>query len=135
MPSPDLHSRLGDLASQFASDVLAALRSASLDELQAGNEMGNGRRARRGTTTAPRASAPKATKSGRLPRRSPEEIAKVLDHVVALVKKSKTGMRSEEIKKALNLDVREVPRLLREGIAKKKLTKKGEKRATIYSAR
>jgi len=41
-------------------------------------------------------------------------------------------MRSEEIRKALKLDVREVPRVLKEGVAKKKLRSKGQKRATTY---
>jgi len=34
MPSPTLPSRLNDLATSFADAVLAAIRSASLDELQ-----------------------------------------------------------------------------------------------------
>jgi len=43
-------------------------------------------------------------------------------------------MRSEEIRKALKLDVREVPRVLKEGLSKKKLKSRGQKRATRYSA-
>jgi hypothetical protein len=53
---------------------------------------------------------------------------------VALVKKSKTGLRSEEIRKALSLDVREVPRVLKSAIKAKNLKAKGRKRATTYSA-
>jgi hypothetical protein len=49
------------------------------------------------------------------------------------VKKSKTGLRSEEIRKALALDVREVPRVLKQGLSSKKLKAKGQKRATQYS--
>ncbi len=51
------------------------------------------------------------------------------------MKKSKTGLRSEEIKKALGLDVREVPRILKTAVKTKKLKAKGQKRATVYSAR
>jgi hypothetical protein len=128
---PTLQSRLNELAESFADAVLDAIRSASLDVLQAnGGIVGNGRRARPGKTTA----SPKKP-NGRLPRRSAADIAKVLDQVVAIVKKEKDGMRSEEIRKALNLDVREVPRVLKEGLAKKRLRSKGEKRATTYFAK
>ena len=51
-----------------------------------------------------------------------------------LVRKSTKGLRSEEIRKALKLDVREVPRVLKEGLAKKKLKSRGQKRATTYFA-
>ena len=54
--------------------------------------------------------------------------------IVALVKTKKAGLRSEEIRKALKLDVREVPRVLKEGLAKKALKSKGQKRATAYTA-
>ena len=76
----------------------------------------------------------KRGKGGRLARRSPADIARTLDAIVILVRKTKTGMRSEEIRKALKLDVREVPRVLKEGLAKKKLRSKGQKRATTYFA-
>ena len=65
-------------------------------------------------------------------RRSPADIARALDAVVILVRKSKGGMRSEEIRRALKLDVRELPRVVKEGLAKKKLKSKGQKRATTY---
>jgi hypothetical protein len=67
-------------------------------------------------------------------RRSAEEIAKAVDQVVALVKKSKTRLRSEEIRNALNLDVREAPRILNTGVATKKLKNRGQKRATTYTS-
>ncbi len=54
---------------------------------------------------------------------------------MALVKTSKNGMRSEEIRKALGLDVREVPRILKTAVASKKLRARGQKRATEYSVR
>jgi hypothetical protein len=52
--------------------------------------------------------------------------------VVILVRKNKEGLRSEQIRKALKLDVREVPRILKQGLATKKLKSKGQKRATVY---
>jgi hypothetical protein len=140
---PTLRSSLDALASSFASNVLAAIRGASLQELlaESGGAPRRGPGRPRGsstktTATAARASATtaKKTKGGRLARRSPADIARALDAVVILVRKSKAGLRSEEIRKALKLDVREVPRVLKEGLAKKKIEAKGQKRATTYSA-
>jgi hypothetical protein len=140
MPSTSLRSSLDSLANSFANAVLAAVRGASLDDLLAesgGAQRGPGRprgsSSTRTTPSAAGASAPARRPAGRLRRRTPEEIAKSLAQVVALVKKS-TGMRSEEIQKALRLDKREVPRILYEGLKGKKLKKKGQKRSTVYSA-
>jgi hypothetical protein len=72
----------------------------------------------------------RAARSGRLQRRSPEDIANALASVVALVKSKKNGLRAEEIRKALKMQSKEMPRVLKEGLAKKKLKSKGQKRAT-----
>jgi hypothetical protein len=135
MPSTNLRSALDSLAQSFASGVLAAIRGASVEDLLAGPSGGKPRPTWDGGTTAgtpgPRA---KTAKGGRLARRSAEDIGKAVDQVVALIKKSKTGLRSEEIKKALGLDRREVPRILKTALQAKKLKTKGHKRATTYSA-
>jgi len=131
MSSTSLRSALDALAHSFASGVLAAIREASIDDLLA--ESGGG--ARRGARPRGGGTGAKTTKSGRLARRSAKDIAKAVDQVVTLVKKSKTGMRSEEIKKALGLDVREVPRILKTAVQTKKLKAKGQKRATTYTAK
>jgi hypothetical protein len=135
-----LRSSLNDLAATFASSVLAAVRGASLDELVGKTDGG----ARRGPGRPPKAkAAPTAAtaptnsngrKSGRLKRRSPEDIAKALDQVVALVKKNKNGLRAEAIRANLGMASKEMPRVLKEGLAKKKLKAKGQKRATTYTA-
>ena len=57
-----------------------------------------------------------------------------LASVVALLKKSPDGLRSEAIRDALKLDRREVPRVLAEGLKGKVLRKRGAKRATVYRA-
>jgi hypothetical protein len=54
--------------------------------------------------------------------------------VLALVKKNKDGLRAEEIKANLPLESKELPRVLKEGIATKKLKTKRQKRATTYFA-
>jgi hypothetical protein len=133
---PTLRTTLDALASSFAANVLAAIRGASLQELLAESggaaRRGPGRPRGGGDVTGIR--PPKKGTSGRLARRSPAEIARALDAVVILVRKNKQGLRSEEIRKALDLDVREVPRVLKEGLAKKKLKSRGQKRATTYTA-
>jgi hypothetical protein len=130
-----LRSQLDSLASNFASAVVRAIQSASLEELL--TEVGGKRRP--GGSPAPVSSrttaAPRTRKPGRLPRRSVEDIKAALDKVHGLLKSSKGGMRAEQIRVALKLDAREMPRVLKEGLASKKLTSKGQKRATTYFAR
>ena len=138
---PNLRSPLNSLAASFASSVLGAIRSASIEDLL--GETGGGPRRGPGRPRAQVAGGggqpdplrtPRKGKGGRLARRSPADIAKTLGQIVSLVKGKKAGMRSEEIRKALKLDVREVPRVLKEGLSKKKLKSKGQKRATVYTA-
>ena len=140
---PDLRSEISALAASFADAVLAAIRGASLEELLAENggapRRGPGRprgRAMKATPTAPRPSAPRAKAAGgRLARRSPADIEKALGLVVSTLKATKgKGLRSEEIQKSLNLDKRELPRVLKTGLAKKVLRSKGQKRARQYFA-
>ena len=79
--------------------------------------------------------APAAPAGGRLPRRSAEEIEATLEKIVALLKKHKDGLRAEEIRKSLAMQAKEMPRILKEGLSTKKLTSKGQKRATTYFAK
>lgn len=133
--SSSLRSALNNLAEQFANGVLRAIRSANLEDLLAEGAGGGARRGpgrpRGGGSTA---GSPRARgKGGRLARRSPEQIAQVVAKVVSAIRGSKgKGLRAEQIRKQLGLDVREMPRVLREGVAQKKLKSKGHKRATTY---
>jgi hypothetical protein len=141
---PTLRSQLDALAATFVSQIVAAIQAASIHELQAG-EGGWGSSGRRASAArggggqpdplAVPVSAKKRGKNGRLPRRSAEDIQAALNKVVLLVKKQKAGMRAEEIRSALRMEAKEMPRILREGIAKKKLSVKGQKRATTYFAK
>lgn len=132
-----LRSQLNELAAHFADAIVNAIRSSSLEELLAqtagggGPRRGPGRPRALATATEPK---PRGRRSGRLPRRSAEEIAAELDRVVGLVKKSKAGLRAEEIRSALKMQSKEMPRILKEGLATKLLKSKGQKRATTYTA-
>jgi hypothetical protein len=137
---PDLRSELSALANGFADAVLAAIRSASLQELlaESGQVPRSGARARtaKGAPRAARSAAPRPkVAGGRLARRSPADIDKALGLVVRALKATRgKGMRSEEIQKSVGLDKRELPRVLRTGVSKKVLRSKGQKRATQYFA-
>jgi|HubBroStandDraft_6_1064221.scaffolds.fasta_scaffold1621307_1 hypothetical protein len=140
-----LKSRIDSLASLFVNEVVSAIHSASLEELL--GEVGSAMRGR-----APRANAvavaaapasvprqrerpaPRPRDTGRLARRSPEDIKHTLDRIHGLLRASKGGLRSEQIRAALKLDVREMPRVLKEGLAKKSLKSRGQKRSTTYFA-
>jgi hypothetical protein len=130
-----LQSRISELATSFVDSVLEAIRSSSLEELVGGRAMaqGDARRASAPKATAPRAA--RASSPGRLPRRSAEDIAKVLAIVVSLLSSRKNGLRAEQIRTELSLQSKELPRILKEGLARKKLRAVGQKRATTYFAR
>lgn len=136
----NLRSQLDALASSFATEIIAVIRSSSLHELVGtnGHQAANGRRSGvvlgGGGQPNPLSVAKKRSKPGRFPRRSAEEIAEMLGKIVLLVKTHKEGMRAEEIRSALGMQSKEMPRILKQGIATKKLTTKGQKRATTYFA-
>ena len=137
-----LKNRIASLAEEFSAGVLAAIRSASLEEILSEGSRGSAPRA--SASAAPAGSAgpakrgpgrPRGRKSGRLARRSPEQIAQVVESIVAALKKNKAGMRSEQLQKLLNLDKKEISGPLNEALEGKKITKKGQRRATTYFAR
>ena len=83
---------------------------------------------------APRKAATK-TKSGRLARRSPEQIKEAAAEVAGLLKSNKDGLRSEQIRTTLDMDVREVPRVLKQAMADGLIKiLSGQKRSTVYGA-
>jgi len=143
--SNTLRSNIAAAAAVFTSSVLEAIRGASLEELLAESGGGGGRR---GPGRPPRGLAAlvgagavagggrrgRGARTGRLKRRSPEDIAAALDRVVSLVKKHKAGLRAEQIREQLRMQSKEMPRILKEGLSKKKLKSKGQKRATTYTA-
>ncbi len=137
--SNDLHRTLESLASQFAHDVLLALRGASLEDIVAESRPGHAgaakkRPAAEAAAPARRARGAGRRKGGRLKRRSPDQLEKVLASVVTLLKQNPKGLRGEEIQKKLGLARKELARPVAHGLGKKALRKKGEKRATTYFA-
>jgi hypothetical protein len=141
----NIQSQIHVLARHFVDQVVEVLRGASLRDLVsheagASGPVANGRPARGAASVAPTAPSPMpaprgARSTGRLPRRSADEIQAALDKIVALLKKHKDGLRAEEIRSNLGMLAKEMPRILKEGLSTKKLTSKGQKRATTYFAK
>jgi hypothetical protein len=130
----NLRSRLADLASSFTDSVIDAIRGTSLEELL--TESG-ARPKTRSAEALPRATPKlaRSSSSGRLPRRSADDIATELDKIVGLVQKHKDGLRAEQIRTELGMQAKELPRVLKEGLSSKRLRSKGQKRATTYFAK
>jgi hypothetical protein len=126
--------KIKQLALTFASAVTEAaegeMRAKMTDALSALGG-GSGEVHHRQDKT-PKAKSKK--EGGRLARRSLEEIQAVVADVVKLVSKHKEGLNSQTIRTTLNLDVREVPRVLKEGVSSGLLKSHGQKRATMYFA-
>ena len=135
-----LHDTINSLAADFAHQLLAALRGASLDEIIAETSAGHPRRGpgRPRVRVAGGGGVPipfrGKHKAGRFTRRSPADIAKTVAKIVAVVKAHKKGINAEGIKAALKVDRRELPKPLAMALKTKKIHKKGRKRATMYFA-
>ncbi len=121
-----LRSKIEALAASFAHEVLNAMKSASFDEIAAlgGGRRGPGRPVGSGRRVG----------AGKRIRRSMNDIISTLDDVVKVVGAAKNGLRAEEIRDKLDLEAKQLPRVLKEGLSTKRLSKKGEKRATTYFA-
>jgi hypothetical protein len=128
-----LQSNIESLAFTFAASVLATLRAASVEELLditgarssggGGSGVGNGRQARAAVTSG-----------GRLRRRSSGDLGAMVSNIVSALAKHEAGLRSEELRAALGVERKELPRPLKEALATGVITKMGEKRGTVYFA-
>jgi hypothetical protein len=135
-----LRQTIEDHANQFATAIVQALRSASLEELL--TITGGGDRVSRGAPTRPSGGSPVKVrpsggspgKAGRLGRRTAEDITRTLGQIVSVLEKHPEGLRAEQIKEALQLDKREMPKPIAEGLKNGALKKTGQKRATVYTA-
>lgn len=140
-----LKQTISTLAETFASEILKALRSASLNDLTALEGVGTSgaKPARRGPGRPKKAVAPTPTArtSAKLPRmkngarRTKADVEKVIAGVVGAVKAAgDKGIKAEGIYKSLGLTKKDVQRPILEALSQKLLKKKGVKRATTYYA-
>jgi hypothetical protein len=146
----NFRSTVTELATHFASALLDAIRTASLDELLAEAGTGRGKASaalgglvgkvapaapRRGPGRPPGSGAGARRKPGRLPRRSADDLEGMVQQIVDLLAEHPGGLRAEQLRSALNVDARELPRPLQQALDKKLVTKQGQKRATTYFAK
>ena len=124
-----LHARIHALSSAFADSIVAAIREVSISELTGGKLHTRGESTEE-EVTPQKAKALKST--GRLPRRSDEDIALVVEEIVAVVRKHPEGIRAEELREELGLEKKELPKPMLVALASGAIRKEGEKRATAY---
>jgi len=127
-----LKSRLESLAAKFADDIFAALRSASILEIE-----GHAPRRPSGQDpdVAAHASGTKRRRGSRAPSssRRGSHVELTVDTVAKVLEEHPAGLRAEHIREAVGGDVRELRRQLRIGLETGAITKQGERRATVYS--
>jgi hypothetical protein len=140
MPN-SLRSTVADLAEVFADRVLEALRSMSLDEVLGVSSRSatpsKGRTAMtpsRGQANGRMAAGAKESTGTRV-RRSTEDMEAVADRIVSLLRGHKEGMRTEQIRAELGLKRKDIARPIALALQAKRITKKGQKRATTYFAK
>ena len=127
-----LKSRLESFAAKFADDLFAALRSASIHEIE-------GSALRRPPGQEPDVAAHASdTKRRRGSRARPSSrrgarVASTVDTVAKVLEEHPEGLRAEHIRQAVGGDARELRRQLRIGLETGAITKQGERRATVYS--
>lgn len=134
-----LRAQIDRLAAQFAGNIIDALRGASLEDLMAiaGNRGGGGRRGRPvggGGMSALDGGAGRRGRGGRLGRRTQDDIGRMIERIFDLLQKTSGGMRAEQIREALGVEAKELPRPLADALASGRITKTGQKRATTYFA-
>ena len=138
-----LRAQIDRLAAQFAGNIIDALRGASLDDLMAiaGNRGGGAPRRGRpsgsgagGGGAAFEGGSARRGRGGRLGRRTQDDIGRMIDRIQDLLSKSSGGMRAEQIREALGVEAKELPRPLADALAAGRITKSGQKRATTYFA-
>jgi len=143
-----LRNAIQQMAVEFATGVLNAIKGASLEDILAETQRAGGGHAlgltggRAGARVGLRPTGPAgaggakrpANKPGRLGRRSPADIARVVGQIVSLLEAHPRGLRAEQIRDALDVQAKELPRPIAEALQAKRITKVGEKRATTYFA-
>ncbi|MBX3263270.1 MAG: hypothetical protein KF782_26595 [Labilithrix sp.] len=130
----NLKSTIEGLARDFATSIIHALRAASIDELTDVSDAGRRGRGARAASAVVEVAGRKRGRGGRLGRRSPADIAQVVDEIVALLEKNPEGLRAEQIREALACQAKELPRPLADALAAGRISKSGQKRATTYFA-
>ncbi len=128
-------SKIDQLIQDFAANLRTAIAeeaAAAFAQIAGGRTAAFATPAKRGRK--PGAVAAKPAKDGGRIRRSPEALEKQSSTILGYIKKN-PGQRAEQIGAALGLATREMMLPIAKLLEEKKLSKKGVKRATAYTAR
>ena len=137
--SNSLQFTISDLATQFAEQLLNQIRGLSLQEILALSNGSASAPAKRGPGRPPKKLAANGSKAAASKPRASSNggaggVASV-EQVVAVLKKYPGGLRSEHLRSELGLQRVETQRVVAAALSAKKISKKGERRATTYFAR
>jgi hypothetical protein len=130
------HALLGALTESSTTELAETLTGGASAPVRARSARPAARTSRASKPGVPRKTKAAKAKTGRLARRTPEQIAEAIADVASLLKRQPEGLRSEQIRELLKLDKREIPRLLQQGVADGAIKiLHGEKRATTYGVK
>lgn len=117
---------------RFVSELTALVRQAALEQVsQAFGAPQVTKRRGPGRPAASSLAAPKKAKNGGRVRRSPEQLAAVSKAIAKFVS-SNQGVRVEEISASLGLPTKELAGPIKDLLAEKAISKKGDRRSTTY---
>ena len=122
-----LQSTIQSLAQNFATDLVAALRSMSLEEILGAT--GKAAASRTTTSTPKKRGRPAGSKD-----KGPKSALSV-DAIIAELEKHKSGLRAEHLRKALGASKNTFNYHASKALQAKAVRKTGEKRATTYFVR
>ena len=141
MQTADLDRQIRDRIEMFVQDLAALVRQSAVQAVA--SALGENAVTRRGPGR-PRSNGIAAFSGRRGPgrpagrrkgeKRAPEQLAALVDKLFSLIK-SKPGQRIEEIAASLGISTKELTLPAKKLIAEKRVSTKGQKRATRYFAR
>ena len=120
----NLNQTVQSLAHNFASELVAAVRGMSLDEILGLSGAG-----------AKPPSAPRAANGKATPGKRGRPAKLTVDAIVAVLKQHKDGLRSDHLRKALAAARGPLRYGVKKAIAEKRVGMRGTKNAAVYFAR
>ena len=142
MPTSDIDQQIRDRIETFVQDLGQLVRQSAVQAVS--TALGDGGAARRGpgrprsngvsalATPSRRPGRPASRRKGE--KRPPEQLAALVDKLFSSIK-SKPGQRIEEIASLMGISTKELTLPAKKLISEKRVSTKGQKRATRYFAR